>query len=151
MKKTAKILALAMAICSVPLVGCGDGKPCEHAWEIVSSRDSTCLEYGAINYECTLCGRKRAERIDKKEHAFSDEWSSDSKNHWHSATCGCGAKKDVAIHDDAEQKFKVVLGDEWIGYEKVRYKCGVCGSEYYVIENAETHEKIELPEVPIGV
>ena len=97
---------------------------CKHNLEHFPAKDVACTEDGNIEYwYCTKCGRYFTDSAGKNRispdntvikadgHTFSDEWSSDSTHHWHSAVC----EHTSEIADYAEHTF-------------VGHKCSVCGA-----------------------
>ena len=63
-----------------------------HDWKQTDSTPATHTENGVINYECTTCGAKKSETIDKiTDHSYG-QWKSDDEN-THSRTCECGDKE----------------------------------------------------------
>ena len=77
----------------------------------------------------SAANRKKAEQTQEPEHVhvFANEWSKNSENHWHAATCGHDVKGSEGAHEYGEWTYV----DE-NNHEKV---CSVCG---YKIE--EKHE-----------
>ena len=71
-------------------------------------------------------------------HAYSENWSSDAKNHWHAATCEHGEIKDsFAEHTDADEdgKCDVCLSEighvhsyatEWLSDDSKHWQAASC-------------------------
>lgn len=54
------------------------------------TKESTEDAEGEKTFTCTVCGYTKTETVEKLAHThkFSDEWTSDETNHWHTSTCG---------------------------------------------------------------
>ena len=124
--------------------GCGETKteavPASgHVLLAVEAKASTCEEQGvAAHYKCTVCNKLfsdaagttevTAESVVIPAHSFSTDWSKNSINHWHAATCG---------HDVRADEGKHVYDDGVITTEPTctttgtkTYTCTVCGYSY---------------------
>ena len=72
-----------MAACSTT-----DSKPHNHSWndgEVTTQ--ATCGKAGVKTYTCAGCGETKTEKIEKLEHAHSEDWLKNAEEHWHAATC----------------------------------------------------------------
>lgn len=78
----------------------------------------------------------------KHEHTFSDEWSSDSYSHWHSATCE---------HSDLKKDEKGHTFGDWIEVKAATLQskglkkrvCNICGYELFESIACHTHSYTE--------
>ena len=59
-------------------------------------KESTCTEEGTKTGTCKVCKKEVTEKIDAKEHSYSESWTKDASGRWHA--CVCGAKKDFEEH-----------------------------------------------------
>ena len=88
---------------------------CEHATEVSGkaahsfgdwtvTKEATEEAEGSRERSCTVCGYKATEAIEKLAHThkFAEEWTSDSTNHWHAATCGHDVTDSKAAHSFGE-------------------------------------------------
>ena len=71
---------------------------CEHAEEVSGktahtfgewtvTKAATCTEKGSRKHTCSVCKYEVTEDISAKGHAYSENWTSDATDHWHTATC----------------------------------------------------------------
>ena len=103
----------------------------------------TCETDGYTLHTCTTCGYSYKDNIiPATGHAFSNEWTTDSTYHWHTATCGHDVLSGKAAHTFGAAT-TVVPSCESEGYD---YKtCSVCGYEYrYNIVPALGHIKSDV-------
>lgn len=125
MKRVLALLTCAV-LCLAFLAACGgnggggnNDDICTHtyseSWTITETHHwfaATCkhvdekLAYGehedkaVVDGKCDWCGYEENSHV----HTFSDDWSSDTGNHWHAATCEHTEEvKDVAAHYDANR------------------------------------------------
>ena len=69
------------------------------------------------------------------QHTFSDKWTYDSDDHWHSATCGHDAKGDFGPHAYTEKVIAPTYDSEGITI----YTCETCGYSFF----EKTADKLE--------
>lgn len=90
--------------------------------------EATCLTPAIYYYSCE-CGEKGVETFEYGEplgHSFSNDWTCDSENHWHSATCGHTQEvSDYAQHNfgDGEVTKIPTISEKGV-YE---FTCKICG------------------------
>lgn len=67
-----------------------------HDWDDGTvTTEPTCTAEGSKEFKCTVCNATKEETIEAG-HTFSEEWSSNDKEHWHA--CECGAERDKEGH-----------------------------------------------------
>lgn len=82
---------------------------CEHTTEVSDKAEHTFGDWtvtkeateeaeGSRERSCTVCEYTATEVIAKLEHkhTYSEDWTKDETNHWHS--CNCGEKQDETLH-----------------------------------------------------
>ena len=74
------------------------------------------------------------------EHNFSDEWSSNTTKHWHSANCGHDLIEDEGYHNFNNQYICSVCG-----YSKLIYELNNEGTEYSIIGCNDCPSDIIIP------
>lgn len=124
-----------------------------HNLTFTAATAATCLEHGNIAYyTCSGCGKNFEDENGEKEivnlnatiipatgHAFSGDWNSDDKYHWHDAICEHSEEtsaKGAHTYDDG-----VINGTEII------YTCTVCGnttSKHVVVFDMNMQDKENL-------
>lgn len=83
-----------------------------HSWKKVSKTAATCISYGSVVYQCSICGQKKTELLDKKNHSWgaykSNKDATCLKDGTKTAACkyGCGATKTVT---DTGSKLKPTI------------------------------------------
>lgn len=105
-KLLAIILVLCLLISTVVLTACNEEHTCVYDQKVVSSEylksKADCSSPAVYYYSC-VCGNKSSETFTDGEavdHQYSTEWSFDTENHWHQATCAHTEQKaDVAQHN----------------------------------------------------
>ena len=73
-----------------------------------------------ILYTCKTCGATKIAAL-----AFSEEWTSDALNHWHTSTNWQNLKSDTSGHSFSNE-VEIVLNDDKSIYSAVE-RCKVCG------------------------
>lgn len=103
------LTTVLVLIISIALFACNScDKETEHVHSfterVVSEKylasAATCTEAATYYYSCS-CGEKGSTTFvygQATGHSFATEWSHDSTNHWHAATCGHDVKADNAVH-----------------------------------------------------
>lgn len=105
-KLLAIILVLCLLISTVVLTACNEEHTCVYDQKVVSSEylksKADCSSPAVYYYSC-VCGNKSSETFTDGEavdHQYSTEWSFDTENHWHQATCAHTEQKaDVTQHN----------------------------------------------------
>ena len=101
---------------------CGYKAVAPHAWdegEVTTA--ATCTQDGVKTFTCE-CGATKTEKIDRLDHDFAKEWSSDEDYHWHKCS-RCDATNDKAEHKWTETGRTEATETE---NGKVTYECSVC-------------------------
>ena len=78
-----------------------------HTEVIDSAKAATCTESGLTEGKhCSVCNTVLVKQniVPAKGHTYSEEWSQNETEHWHSATCGHNVEKDRATHTFDENK-----------------------------------------------
>ena len=102
----------------------------EHQWnEGTVTKDASCTEEGKMVLECTVCHYSKEVAIPKTDHTYSEEWTSDSVNHWREATCGCMEVTDYGTH--VINSWRLVSEQSCTTPEAYEGVCEIC--EYVVI------------------
>ena len=94
-------------------------------WNVV--REATEELEGLKERVCSVCGYKETSNIDKLDHThtFSNEWSFDENNHWHTSTCGHEVKSNESSHTFGSWNVVREATEELEGLkERI---CSVCG------------------------
>ena len=73
--------------------------------------------------ECSVCTYKETKPVERHVHDYSDIWSKDANNHWHSCS-GCNVPADKAEHAWGEGEVITPATEEAEGLSK--YTCSVC-------------------------
>ena len=97
----------------------------EHEYEWTVTKDETCTDEGSKTGVCEVCKKEVTEKIDVKEHSYSESWTKDASGHWHA--CVCGAKKDFEEH--TYDTWKVVQEATCTQAGKKTVWCTVCEYE----------------------
>ncbi len=83
------------------------GEPLGHEFtNYISDGNVTCTEDGTKTAKCNRCDETDTV-IDigsAKGHTYSEKWTYNESEHWHSATCGHNVEKDCATHTFDENK-----------------------------------------------
>ena len=83
------------------------GEPLGHEFtNYISDGNVTCTEDGTKTAKCNRCDETDTV-IDigsAKGHTYSEKWTYNESEHWHSATCGLNVEKDRATHTFDENK-----------------------------------------------
>ena len=83
------------------------GEPLNHSFtHYVSDNNATCTQDGTKTAKCNRCDETDTV-IDigsAKGHTYSEKWTYNESEHWHSATCGHNVEKDRATHTFDENK-----------------------------------------------
>lgn len=105
------------------------GKEAHSFTEWIIDEEPTEQKHGQKSRECTVCGYKEVEDIDKiiHTHTFSDEWSYDDLKHWHSSTCNHDLKADEGNHDWNE--WQIIEEESYLEDGLKKTSCKVCGKE----------------------
>ena len=97
---------------------------------------------GSKERSCNVCGYTATEVIPELDHThtFAVSWTSDSTNHWHSATCGHDVIDSKAAHSFGDWTVTKAATEEAEGSKE--RSCSVCGyTATEVIEKlAHTHK-----------
>ena len=110
---------------------CACGEKSENSKHVSSDwivdKPATVSEDGVRHKECTVCGYVLENGIIAKisedhKHVYSDEWKSDSENHW--KECECGAKSDTAKHTESDWIIDKEATKEADGEKHI--ECTVC-------------------------
>lgn len=83
------------------------GDPLGHSFtNYVSDNNATCTEDGTKTAKCDRCNETDTiiEAGSAKGHTYSEKWTYNESEHWHSATCGHNVEKDRATHTFDENK-----------------------------------------------
>ena len=119
---------------------------CEHNWELIDSKASTCIEAGFETYKCSKCGETYTKKLELADHTIGTEWVYDNvnykKGHWHVCKV-CGAEFDHGEHGDWLYDILKEATKEEDGLKKIT--CGVCGWYY-----TEIIDKDKDPVPPTG-
>ena len=78
-----------------------------HTEVIDSAKAATCTESGLTEGKhCSVCNTVLVKQnvVPAKGHTYSEEWTTNETEHWHSATCGHNVEKDRATHTFDENK-----------------------------------------------
>ena len=78
-----------------------------HTEVIDQAKAATCTESGLTEGKhCSVCNTVLVKQnvVPAKGHTYSEEWSENETEHWHSATCGHNVEKDRATHTFDENK-----------------------------------------------
>ena len=101
---------------------CGYKAVAPHAWnDGVVTEEATCTQDGVKTFTCE-CGATKTEKIDRLDHDFAKEWSSDEDYHWHKCS-RCDATNDKAEHQWTETGRTEATETE---NGTVTYECSVC-------------------------
>ena len=100
----------------------------EHSWDDgVETTAPTHTEDGIKTFTCSVCGATKIEAIPAlvNVHTFSEGWSSDETNHWHSSTCGHDVVSGIAEHswDDGVETTAPTHTEDGVK----TFTCSVCG------------------------
>ena len=128
-------LMLSLLLITLFLYGCGEGGIfCRHQYT-VEVKDATCLADGEETKTCSLCGKIKQTKIDKKPHVFS-EWEetvkvSCTEDGVKVRTCSaCGtAEEDITEktgHSFGE--YVTVIEPSNVQNGLMEKKCSVCGA-----------------------
>ena len=99
-----------------------------HTWnDGEETTPATFERAGEMTYVCTVCGKVKTEEIPQLLHAYSEDWSSDEKSHWHACTDeGYGdLKQGEAAHDWNDGETTAAATFEAAG--EMTFTCTVCG------------------------
>ena len=83
------------------------GEPLGHEFtNYISDGNVTCTEDGTKTAKCNRCDETDTiiEAGSAKGHTYSEKWTYNESEHWHSATCGHNVEKDRATHTFDENK-----------------------------------------------
>lgn len=100
------VIVLSLLVSAVALTACKEEHTCVYDQKVVSNEylksEADCSSPAIYYYSCE-CGNKGSETFTDGEfadHQCATEWSHDSENHWHQATCAhTDQKADVAKHN----------------------------------------------------
>ena len=109
-------------------------------WTVTT--EATCTEKGSRKHTCTVCGYEGTEEIAATGHSYSSEWTKDSTNHWHVATCEHTEEvSDEAIHAFGEWTVTTEATCTEKGIKKHTYTvCGYEGTEEIAAEHSYSEE-----------
>ena len=126
---------------------------CEHTTEVSGkaahsfgdwtvTKAATCTEKGSRKRTCSVCNYEATEDISAKGHAYSEDWTSDATDHWHTATCG----HTTEVSGKAKHSFGDYVSNNDATTEadgtKTR-ECSICGYKDTVTDEGS---KIIVPE-----
>lgn len=75
--------------------------------------------------ECSVCGYQETAPLEQHEHDYSEKWSKDGENHWHSCS-GCNVPSDKAPHEWDEGVVTTPATEETEGVKLLT--CTACGA-----------------------
>ena len=107
--------------------GCEEvsGKTAHIFGEWTVTKTATCTEKGSRKRTCSVCKYEATEDISAKGHAYSEDWTSDAIDHWHTATCEHAEEvSGKTAHTFGEWKTTVEATEETEG--KKERICSVC-------------------------
>ena len=111
-------------------------------WTVTT--EATCTEKGSRKHTCTVCGYEGTEEIAATGHSYSSEWTKDSTNHWHVATC----EHTEEVSEKAAHTFGDYVSNNDATTEsdgtKTR-KCSVCGYQDTVTDAGSKIETVATP------
>ena len=85
--------------------GCGTTREIEHSYNSVVTAP-TCTVDGYTTHTCSVCGDSYTDSENPALGcSYSDEWKTDSDNHWHECSV-CGEKSEKAAHADTDSDHK---------------------------------------------
>ncbi|MDE7379511.1 MAG: hypothetical protein K2N14_00525, partial [Clostridia bacterium] len=123
------LLSAAVICAAGALTACSDtskGDTHTHSWnngEVTTQ--ATCGKAGVKTYTCLDCGETKTEKIDKLEHAHSEDWLNNAEEHWHAATCEHSTERvGVSAHEWGDGE--VVSAATCLKTGVKRFTC-VCG------------------------
>lgn len=103
---------------------------CTHSWQIVpeESFNPTHTSTGIDTRICTICGEKKVTELPAlvNNHTYAAEWTYDTTNHWHEATCGHDVTSGLAPHSWDEGTVTTPATHTTDGIKT--YTCTVCGT-----------------------
>ncbi len=109
-----------------------------HTFEWVVTREASFESKGLESHKCTVCGFVDETRdIPKLEHAYADDWSNDSEQHWHACLDegyedkNFGADLNDHLFDDGDPE---VAPDYGVAGHTASGYCPVCGYEAEALE-----------------
>lgn len=101
---------------------------CDHNWELIDSKESTCVEHGYNKYQCSKCGDIYTETLELGDHKLNANWLFDTEKHWHVCDV-CGQEFEHGEHYMQYYPEKSVEPTETEdGYKY--FQCDTCAYEY---------------------
>ena len=145
MKNKKLLLVCLSLVVMLALASCNFGHQCDfgeewqsdaeghwHECECGSKNDKNAHTFGDWSEgeaektrECSVCGYEEAAPLEEHEHNYSDKWSKDGENHWHSCA-GCNVPADKAAHEWDEGVITTPATEEAEGMKLLT--CTVCGA-----------------------
>ena len=119
-----------------------DSKAAHSFGDWTVTKAATCTEKGSRKRTCSVCKYEATEDISAKGHAYSEDWTSDATDHWHTATCG----HTTEVSGKAKHSFGDYVSNNDATTEadgtKTR-ECSICGYKDTVTDEGS---KIIVPE-----
>lgn len=100
----------------------------EHSWDegrVV--RNPGCVENGAIEYECTVCRRKKEITVPMLGHSYG-EWTA-ADDDTHTRKCPTCSEVKSEAHAFVEDSVVSQTEEDGMVVKRVLFKCGVCGAQ----------------------